>query len=309
MDLESAFLLRRYWMSEKIQTTVALVGGGPACSTAAIQLIRSGIAVLIITKGIGGTIRNANLMENLVGFPEGISGEDYVKLMEEQLNNSRIPIVYDRVKLITKNNEKYVILAKESEIISDYLIIGTGSIPCKLNIKGEEEAFAKGKLFYEVYNAKESSKGKEIIVIGSGDAAYDYSLNLSKLAKKITIIQRTDKTKSLPILQKKVEEEKKITIQVNRKPYEITTENEKVILATKTDKEINEMQADLIVIAIGREPNINFLSEELKEEFENPEEDSNLFLIGDVKKGNYRQVSIAMGDGMKAAMEIVKKLS
>ncbi|MCG3227561.1 MAG: NAD(P)/FAD-dependent oxidoreductase [Candidatus Heimdallarchaeota archaeon] len=296
-------------MTKKIQTYVALVGGGPACSTAAIQLIRSGIEASIVTEKIGGTIRNANLVENLVGFPTGISGEDYVKLMEEQLEYSGIPMVRDRVESISRVNERYVILTEESEILSDYLIIGTGSKPCKLHIKGEDEAFDMSKLYYEIYNAKVESKGKEIIVIGSGDVAYDYSLNLSKIAKKITIVQRTEETKSLPILQRRVEEEKKINIVVNKMPYEIFIEEEKVILATRTDKEVSEIQSDLIIVAIGREPNIEFLSETLKDEYENPKDESNLYFIGDVKKGNFRQVSVAMGDGMNVAMEIVKKLS
>ena len=296
-------------MTKKILTYVALVGGGPACATAAIQLKRSGIEVLIVTEKIGGTIRNANLVENLAGFPKGISGEEYVTLMEEQLEYSSIPIVKDRVNSISKTNDRYIILTEESEILSDYLIIGTGSKPCKLNIKGEDEAFNMNKLYYEIYNAKTDSKGKEITVIGSGDVAYDYSLNLSKVAKKITIVHRTEKTKSLPILQSRVEEENKINILINRIPYEIFMENERIILATKTDKEINEIESDLIIVAVGREPNIEFLSEDLKEEYETPKDESNLYFIGDVKKGNYRQVSIAMGDGMKASMEIVKKLS
>ncbi|MHA1954166.1 MAG: NAD(P)/FAD-dependent oxidoreductase [Candidatus Heimdallarchaeaceae archaeon] len=296
-------------MTKKILTYVALVGGGPACATAAIQLKRSGIEVLIVTEKIGGTIRNANLVENLAGFPKGISGEEYVTLMEEQLEYSSIPIVKDRVNSISKANDRYIILTEESEILSDYLIIGTGSKPCKLNIKGEDEAFNMNKLYYEIYNAKADAKGKKITVIGSGDVAYDYSLNLSKVAKKITIVQRTEKTKSLPILQRRIEEENKINIMTNKIPYEIFMENEKVILATKTDKEISEIQSDLVIVAVGREPNIEFLSEDLKEEHEIQKDESNLYFIGDVKKGNYRQVSIAMGDGMNVAMEIVKKLS
>ena len=296
-------------MTKKILTYVALVGGGPACLTAAIQLIRSGIEVSVVTEQIGGTIRNANLVENLVGFPKGISGEDYVELMEKQLENNEIPIIRERVKLISLEKEHYVIYTEESEIHSEYLIIGTGSKPSKLGINGEEEAFKKNKLFYENFNARKVARGKEITVIGSGDVAYDYSLNLSKIAKKITIIQRSEETKSLPILQKRVEEDKKINIVTSKIPYEIFTEEERIVLAIQTDKEIVEIQSDLILVAIGREPNIEFLSEALQEEYENPKEDSKLYFVGDVKKGNFRQISIAVGDGMKAAMEIVKKLS
>jgi thioredoxin reductase len=296
-------------MTKKILTYVALIGGGPACLTAAIQLIRSGIETSIVTERIGGTIRNANLIENLIGFPKGISGEDYVKLMEEQLKNSQVPIVQEKVKEVSIKDEYFVIQTEESEILSEFLIIGTGTKPHKLNIKGEDEAFDENKLFYENFNARKAAQGKEIVVIGSGDVAYDYSLNLCEIAKKITILQRSKETKSLPILQKRVDETKKISILTNKVPYEIYSEEEKVVLATKTDKEISEIHSDLILVAIGREPNIEFLSDSLKEEFENPKKDSKVYFVGDVKKGNYRQVSIAVGDGMKAAMEIVKKLS
>jgi len=293
---------------KKILTYIALIGGGPACSTAAIQLLRSGIEVLVITEKIGGTIRNANLVENLVGFPGGISGEEYVKLMEKQLAQSEVPMVKEKVDSIRKANSKFVITTEESEILSDILIIGTGSSPSKLNIKGEKEAFDDKKLFYEIFNAKPHSNGKKIIVIGSGDVAFDYSLNLSKNVSQITIIQRTDKSNSLPILQKRVQEEKKISVLGNQVPMKIEIRNEKIALVTKYEENIEEITADMIIVAIGREPNITFLSDELIKEFDNPLDDSNLYFIGDVKKENFRQVSIAMGDGMNVAMEIVKKL-
>ncbi|MHA2358286.1 MAG: NAD(P)/FAD-dependent oxidoreductase [Candidatus Heimdallarchaeaceae archaeon] len=296
-------------MVKKILTYIALIGGGPACSTAAIQLLRSGIEILVITERIGGTIRNANLVENLIGFPGGISGEEYVKLLEKQLDISEVPIVKEKVNSVKRVNGSFRISTEGSEILSDILIVGTGSTPSKLDIKGEKEAFSERKLFYEMFNIKSHSSGKDIIVIGSGDVAYDYSLNLSKIASQITIVQRLDKTTSLPILQNRVQEEKRITVLQNHIPKEIEIKKDKIVLITKNEDKSEELIADLIIVAIGREPNIEFLSEELVKEFENPQIESNLYFIGDVKKGNFRQVSIAMGDGMNVAMEIVKKLS
>ncbi len=57
-------------MKNKSETKIALIGGGPACATAAVQFLRFGHEVTLITKEIGGTVRNANLIENLIGFPE-----------------------------------------------------------------------------------------------------------------------------------------------------------------------------------------------------------------------------------------------
>ena len=79
-------------MKDKLSTQIALIGGGPACATAAIQLVRSGKEVIIIAKEIGGTIKNANLIENLIGFPEGIKGWEFVNLVKTQLLNNKSPL-------------------------------------------------------------------------------------------------------------------------------------------------------------------------------------------------------------------------
>jgi thioredoxin reductase (NADPH) len=296
-------------VGNNVQTTVALIGGGPACVTTAIQLNRFGIDIRLIAEEIGGTIRNANLVENLVGFPEGIKGMDFVNLIKAHLLNNKIPYIGEKVKSVEYDKTTFKIKTANKEIHSKFLVVGTGSIAKKLNIDGEKEAFEQNKLYYEVYNVKMHSQSKSVLIIGSGDVAYDYALNLANNANDITIIQRTSKTKSLPILQKRVKNQKKIRIVKNREIIEIVPEKNKVTLLTKMEDMTIPMEADIILVAIGREPNIDFLSDELKDENFNPTKNNRIYFVGDAKKGNYRQVSIAMGDGMKAAMEIDKRLS
>ncbi len=296
-------------MKNRKEVKVALIGGGPACATAAIQLMRSGHQVTIIAKEIGGTIRNANLIENLIGFPDGIKGWEFVNLIKTQLLNNNIPYISEIVESVEHEESKYLIKTSQSEIQAEYLIIGTGSIPKKLEIKGEDEVLQENKLFYDIYDGKQLTKDKSILIIGSGDVAYDYAMNLRSTAKSISIIQRTSSTKSLPLLQERVEKEDKIRILKNREPVEIILQEEEVILLTKMENKIFPIEADLIIVAVGRVPNIQFLSQELRAEYEETLEGTKLYFVGDAKKGNYRQVSIAMGDGMKAAMEINKRLS
>jgi len=296
-------------VKNKIKTKVALIGGGPACASAAIQLKRSGVDITLIAEEIGGAIRNANLVENLIGFPEGIKGQDFVNLIKAQLLNNKIPYIDEKVETVDYNKPVYRIKTSSKEIHSEFLIIGTGSIPKKLNVEGEKEAFEQNKLYYEVYNAKKHSNNKSILIIGSGDVAYDYAMSLINTANDIVIVQRTSKTKSLPILQERVKNQKKIKIIKNREPVEIVPVENKVALLTKMDDKSIPMEADIILVAIGKEPNIQFLPDELKAENDKPTENKSIFFIGDAKQGNYRHVSIAIGDGMNVAMEIVKKLS
>ena len=296
-------------MNNSISTRVALVGGGPACCTAAIQLTRAGIECLLISDEIGGKIRNANLIENLLGFPNGISGEEFVKLVKKQLRQLDVQYVTRKAEKIEYNEKRFVINTSKEEIISEYLIVGTGSIPKKLHLEGEEELFSKNKLFYENYNARNHVKGKNVVIIGSGDVAYDYALNLSDSAENISIIQRSKISKSIPVLQVRVRKQENISVLVGITLNKMKLEGKKIIInAKKNDKSI-PIFAEFVIVAIGREPDLNILSKDLLNSYEEKTELPFLHFIGDVKRRNYRQVSIAMGDGMDTAMEIVKKIT
>ena len=97
MVMVRVFQQGRLPMKDKLVTQVVLIGGGPACATAAIQLIRSGIGIILISKEIGGTIKNANLVENLIGYPEGIVGRDFAKSFQLQLTKAGVPIILEEV--------------------------------------------------------------------------------------------------------------------------------------------------------------------------------------------------------------------
>ncbi|MHA1690084.1 MAG: NAD(P)/FAD-dependent oxidoreductase [Candidatus Heimdallarchaeaceae archaeon] len=296
-------------MKNKLITKVALIGGGPACATAAVQLIRSGVDIILVSKEIGGTIKNANLIENLIGYPEGVVGKDFVKSFQLQLTKVGVPIVLEEVLTVEQTGIKYTTKTAETEIISEYLIIGTGSIPKKLDVEGEKEAFLNGKLFYEIFNLKQFTDKKDIGIIGSGDVAYDYALNLQNVANKISIIRRTDKTSSLPILRKRVNNTENILVLNNHVIKKLENKEGKIALEIDEDGNLSTITKDIVLVAIGRKPNYDFLSESLISEYSNPKSDSGIYFIGDVNRNNFRQISIAMGDGMKVAMETVKRIT
>ena len=70
----------------------------------------------------------------------------------------------------------------------------------------------------------------------------------------------------------------------------------------------NDREFDVLVIAAGRDPNINFLSNTLASDTEKLEGEGLLYLIGDVRNGQFRQAAVAAGDGIRAAMEIEQSL-
>ena len=286
--------------------SVIIIGCGPAGIACAIQLKRSNIDFKIIGKNFGGLVNNANNIENLLGFPNGISGKSFVSLLKQHFESLSIQLIKDNIQNISKENENdlFHLKCENGEYYSRFLIIAAGTVPKMLNIPGESKLCEKKLLNYEMYNFTYQKNIKTIAIVGSGDAAYDYALNLAKFPVKIEILQRSKEIKCLPLLQKRAQDNSNITIINNIKLQSMTFDDHKIkIKATRgSKKEI--LDYDFMFVTVGRSPNISFLSEELHKAYKKSKKIPNLFIIGDVKNKKYRQISISMGDGVKSAMKI-----
>jgi len=278
-----------------------IIGAGPAGIAAAIQLKRCNIDVLVLEKDkIGGLLKNANLVENYPGFPQGISGKEFVALLENHLKTHDVGVAFQKALKIGYD-DKFIIETTEDIYFSKFLIVATGTKPKKL-----EEFWVKNinhKVFYEV-NQLDNLKGKEITILGSGDAAFDYALSLCK-SNKITILNRSKNIKALDLLYDKCVSHKNITYFDNTVVKNAQILEDKLLLDCKNTENSNvlQLQTDYLLAAIGRKP-----EDSLIKHLDTVSLKNKLFIVGDVKNGNHRQAAIAVGDGLKAAMQIVEVL-
>ena len=292
----------------EIKKEVAIIGGGPAGCAAAIQLKRSTIEPVIFEGGeIGGLVRNANFIENYLGFPEGITVIDFAALLEIHLKQLKVEVIHSDISTIRWLEEynKFELISADVKCVCNYLIIATGTLPKKLNVSNEKTLENLSLLFYEPIDLKEKNISKlKIAIIGAGDAAFDYALNLfQKTNQQITIFSKGDTFHCLPLLYERVIHSKKISIQKNKEVKEfILIDKDKL----KKSAQINFSDGssaivDLVFVAIGREPN-DFLLKTL------PKNAKGFFVIGDINNQSFRQVSIAAGEGIRCAMEIIKMI-
>ena len=160
------------------------------------------------------------------------------------------------------------------------------------------------KVFYEVYPLK-NIKDKVIAIIGAGDAAFDYALQVAAY-NKVMIYNRTDKTRCLPLLQLRAKENPRISYLDNTVLNQITEDQTSTCLQLffQTNDGMESRLADYVIFATGRRPELSFADPFIHKHLDELQEDGKLFLIGDVKNDLYRQASIAAGDGIRAAMEI-----
>lgn len=282
---------------------VIIIGGGPAGIAAAIQLKRYGLDPLIFeSKALGGLLRNANLVENYPGFPGGISGLKLVSLLSQQVTDFGLRVTYAEVVRLDYAAGAFQVETNQGAYAARFVVVASGTRPHPYrgaDIPGEVQS----KVLYEIYPLI-GQGGLEIVILGAGDAAFDYALNLAQ-RNQVAILNRGETIKCLPLLWERVQLEPKISYFDN-----ITISNIKVDPPAGMRLECSHpagprsFHADYLVVAFGREPQLDFLSAQLLKTSQGLEGQGLLYFIGDVKNGIFRQTAIAVGDGLLAAMQI-----
>jgi thioredoxin reductase (NADPH) len=289
---------------------IAIIGCGPAGVSAAIYVKRAGFDPMVFEKGkIGGLLHNANLVENYPGFPQGIKGSELVDIFKRQISSLGIEIISQSVSNVSFGRGNFSILAGDSEVISSTLIVASGTKPKKLGISGESALFGR-KLFYEIKDIPPPTKNDTYVIVGGGDCAYDYALNIASEVKSVDIIFRGKHPKCLPLLSERVAAFENIRPHPKLLPRAFE-ENEGVLTKCTSGSGDIELPSDYVLVAGGRDPNIEFLPE-LKEIEINEDGGCSipgLFIAGDVRRGKKRQVGIAVGDGIICAMSALDFLS
>jgi thioredoxin reductase (NADPH) len=285
---------------------IAIIGGGPAGIAAAIQLKRYGLEPVFFEPGrIGGLIHNAWRVENYPGFPEGISGPDLAELLNRQFES--FDIVWHKVKIerldFNDAENTFTLHTPGESFSAEIVIVASGTKPIKMPILETAEGDCGGRIYYEVYPLLDE-RNRKIVIIGAGDAAFDYAMSLAT-HNEVIILNRTDRISALPRLQAMVKENDRITYCENIKLIRVGKNrgNKIEVSLAKFDDEWL-MEVDYVLVAVGREPNRDFYSDYLLKRETDLVNKGLLYLAGDVKNDRFRQVAISVGDGVRAAMEI-----
>ena len=250
----------------KIKTSVAIVGAGPAGLSAAIQLKRYQIPFVLFEKNsIGGLLKNAGNVENYPGFPKGIPGQDLVAQLEEQAEEQGVEILFCPVESIGYRKGNFIIKAGGISYYSFFLIIASGTRPIKIDLLTFDPEI-QDRIFYEIHTLRDISN-RELGIIGSGDAAFDYALTLSS-DNKVFIFLRGIESKCLPLLWERVNNKKNILVKPQRILSKIQIKDHKLESDFIYRGVVETYSLDLIIAAVGREPEIEFLSNEINEKME-----------------------------------------
>jgi alkyl hydroperoxide reductase subunit F len=293
-----------------------IVGGGPAGLTAAMYAARKMIRAIVITETIGGQALESWAIENYMGY-RMVTGEELIRKFEQQVRDLNIQIELDSVASITKDNAIYTVhTASEQVFTAKSLVITTGVRPRWLGLEGEEKYIGHGESVCSTCDGP-LFKGKTVAIVGGGNYALTTAIEMSKIADKVYLIVRSS-IKGDAIYVQQYEGRDNIETFTN---YVVSALHGDGFLTSITIRERDtgeEKQIDVegLFLAIGHEPNIQFLDElvELNDQHEIVVDinchtsDPGIFAAGDVTNVKGKQVIIAAGEGAKAALEAYEYL-
>lgn len=292
------------------QYDLIIVGGGPAGLTTAIYALRSGLKVLLFERGmLGGQSSNANEIANYPGFMK-VSGAELALTMHEQANVYGLETEYDEVvKIDLKNKE---ISTNNGVYKAICIVLAMGARPRKLNINNEETFTGRGVHYCATCDGS-FYKGKQVVVVGGGNSAIEDALYLANICKKVIVCCRKPYLKGQQVIVNKLAKCKNVEIK-----YEV--EVKEIIATDKVDGvKLNNggiIKADAVFVAIGRDPNNELIQGQLTLDngYIVADEDMHtdidgVFVAGDIRVKNLRQIATAVGDGAIAGTEASKYIN
>ncbi len=301
-------------MEKKVESyDVVVIGGGPGGMTAALYAGRARLKTLLIEKSlIGGMATYTSEIENYPGFPEPVDGIELMKMFDKQFRRFGVDVKLTDVKEVTVDCDLKVVSTFRTNYVAKAVVIATGNKP-RLTGAANEEKFLndKGISFCATCDAARN-EGKRIMVIGSGDAAIEEGMFLTKFAKEVivSVIHDEGIMDANKVAQEKARANPRMTFMWNTvvDSFEGDEMLKQVVLKNMKTGEKIPVAVDTCFLFIGYVPNtkvFNGLLEMTNRGYivTNPDMETSvpgIYAVGDCRDKTLRQVATAVGDGAVA---------
>lgn len=304
-----------------------ILGSGPAGYTAAIYAARANFQPVLITgMALGGQLMTTTDVDNWPADVMGVQGPDLMARFQQHAERFDTKITMDHIHTTQLQQKPLTLIGDLGSYTCDALIIATGASAQYLGLPSEEKFMGRGVsacatcdgFFY---------RGKDVSVIGGGNAAVEEALYLSKIASHVTLVHRRDTFRAeritLDHLMKQVELGK-ITLELNQVMDEVLGDDSGVTgmrLKSTQTQDTKDVPLTGVFIAIGHKPNTDIFTGQLDMKngyiVTRGGLDGNatatsipgVFAAGDVQDFTYRQAVTSAATGCMAALDADRYLS
>ena len=172
---------------------LVVIGAGPSGLAAAVYGASEGLDVVILeTSSPGGQAGSSSKIENYLGFPTGISGQDLAGRAYMQAQKFGAKLLIARATRIVCDHSPYIIEAENgARIPARTILIATGAQYRKLPLKNLSQFEGAGVYYGATFVERQLCSGEEVIVIGGGNSAGQAAVFLAQTTTRVYVLVRS----------------------------------------------------------------------------------------------------------------------
>src|SRR3989344_3484239 len=247
-------------MSEKKQYDLLVIGGGPAGLTAAIYATRRKLTTAVVSLTIGGQMALTNEIENYPGC-DLVDGLTLATKMKDQAISWGADFYFNEITEIKKKKDIFIAKTNQIDYEAKSIILAFGLTPRKLGCPGEKEFTGRGVVYCATCDGP-LFKDKIIAIVGGGNSAIESAEYMSKIAKKVYVLNRSDQFRATPYILEKVKSLKNVEVYCFTQITEIKGDSvvkSITVINSQQKNQVEEMAVDGVFIEIGYEAKTDWL--------------------------------------------------
>jgi thioredoxin reductase (NADPH) len=172
---------------------VVVVGGGPAGLGAAVYAASEGLRTLLVERtATGGQAGQSSKIENYLGFPRGVSGNDLAQRARDQATRFGVEVLTaaEVTEIAPKGDGRAIHFADGSQVAAHAVVLATGVSWTRLPARGAEEFAGRGVYYGAVPHEAVDCAGQEVYVVGAANSAGQAALNFARYARRVVMLVR-----------------------------------------------------------------------------------------------------------------------
>ena len=238
---------------------ILVIGSGPAGLAAAVYAGSEGYRCLVVERSApGGQAGSSPKIENYLGFPTGISGDDLTRRAVSQAKRFGVEILsaQEAKQVFVKDSYRILQLSDEAEISCHALLIATGASFHTLKMPGAAELTGAGIYYGAAYTEAMNYQDQDVFVVGGANSAAQGAIYLTKFARKVRVLIRGHQLTASKYLVDALEQNPKIELLCDTDLVEVRGKNtlEGIIVRNTATNEIQTFDAAAMFVFIGVRP-------------------------------------------------------
>lgn len=242
-----------------------IIGSGPAGLSAAVYASSEGLSTLAIERGTpGGQAGSSPKIDNYLGFPNGISGNELARRAMTQARRlgAEILTAQEVTHISLQDPYRIVRLSDNTEISCRAVLLATGASFHMLRMPGAAALSGAGVYYGAAYTEARSYKDQDVFVVGGANSAAQGALYLSRFARKVNLIVRGELS-AAQYLADELRQNEKIDIYLNTDLIDVRGEGklEEIVVKNNRIDELQTLKGAAMFVFIGVRPQSQFVAD------------------------------------------------